>query len=319
MTGYPIAGPLGYPVASSPPLPSSQASGVGGCDSDADSVPATGDTLRARRSGAACLSRVRVGHLEWVQQRLSPRDHHIIATVARFRLVTGAQLGRLHFAEVSPASRDRTRRRVLHRLVAWRVLTTLARRVGGVRAGSAGLIYTLDTTGAWLIRQQSITGATAPRRPGQPGAAFTGHILAVTELYVSLVEHTRREPFQIEEFQAEPACWWPDDLGGQLKPDAHTLLATPRYQDAWWIEVDLATETIPRLRRKLHTYLDFAHRGATGPADVLPRVLITTPNPQRTTAINDLITGLPPPAEHLFGATGHANAADYLISTLLDQ
>lgn len=321
MSTYPVAVPVGYPVASSQSLPRPQATPPSGFDSDTDSLRPAGDPPIPNPSPLSSLSRVRARHVEWVQQRLSPRDHHIIATVSRLRLVTGAQLGRLHFADLSPASRDRTRRRVLHRLVGWRVLATLSRRVGGVRAGSAGLIYTLDTAGTWLIRHHGIaTGtATAPRRPGQPGAAFTSHILAVTELYVSLIERARQESFQVEEFQAESACWWPDDLGGQLKPDAHTLLATEHYRDAWWIEVDQATETIPRLRRKLLSYLDFAHRGGTGPAGVLPRVLITTPTPRRGTAIKALITGLPPPAQELFRAIEHSNAADYLINELLNQ
>lgn len=196
----------------------------------------------------------------------------------------------------------------------------MERRVGGTRAGSAGLVYVLDTAGIWLIRQQAAAaGATAARRPEQPGTAFTSHTLAVTELYGSLVESARQDPFHIGEFQAEPACWWPDDLGGQLKPDAHTLLATADYQDSWWIEVDHATETLPRLRRKLSCYLDFAHRGGIGPKGVLPRVLITTPTPQRRSAIDHLITGLPPPADQLFRAVEYHDAIDHLITALLDQ
>lgn len=256
-----------------------------------------------------------------VHQRLSPRDHQIIHTVTSLRLVTGQQLERLHFAQLSKASRGRARRRVLHRLVTWRVLTTLDRRIGGVRAGSDGLIYTLDTAGHWITRQHTApTGTgTTPRRPAQPGAAFTCHTLAVTELYTSLTEHSRRNSFRLAAFDAEPACWWPNDLGGHLKPDAYTLLATHSHRDAWWLEIDHATETIPRIRRKLLTYLDFAHRSGIGPSGVIPRILITTPGPQRYTAIADLITGLPPPADQLFRVCLHTMAADHLTTVLLDQ
>ena len=262
-------------------------------------------------------ARIRLSYIEQTAQRMSTRDTQIVDTLHRLRLATGAQLERLHFADLSPTGRSRVRRRVLARLVSWRVLATLPRRVGGVRAGSAGLIYTLDTAGAWLVRlHAATTGQTAPRRPTQPGVAFTSHTLAVTELYVQLVEHARTGGFQIAAFEAEPACWWPDDLGGQLKPDAHTLLATSAYQDAWWIEVDQATETLPRLKKKLHTYLDFQRRGGMGPAGVLPRVLLTTPTAQRCTAITGLITGLPPPADQLFRVALHEAAADLLINTL---
>ena len=264
-------------------------------------------------------ARIRLSHIEETAQRMSTRDTQIVNTLHRLRLATGAQLERLHFADLAHSCRSRVRRRVLARLVSWRVLATLPRRVGGVRAGSAGLIYTLDTVGAWLVRlHAATTGQTAPRRATCPGVAFTSHTLAVTELYVQLVEHAPTGNVRLLAFDAEPACWWPDDLGGHLKPDAHTLLATDDYQDAWWIEVDQGTETLPRLKKKLHTYLDFQRRGGIGPAGVLPRVLLTTPTAQRCTAITGLMTGLPPPADALFHAVVHQDAADLLIGTLLN-
>jgi hypothetical protein len=262
-------------------------------------------------------ARIRLSHVEQITERLSRRDKDIIDDIHRLRLVTGAQLERLHFADLSPASRGRTRRRVLHRLVSWRVLATLPRRVGGVRAGSKGLVYHLDTAGAWLLRLRALAhGQNAPRRPAIPSAGLTAHILAVSELYVQLVERARTGAFQVATFQAEPTCWWPDDLGGQLKPDAYAVLAAHAYRDAWWIEADRGTEHRPALQRKLMSYLDFAHRGGIGPAGVLPRILITTPTPARRTAIAEMITGLPPPAEQLFHAVLHEAAADLLIHTL---
>lgn len=262
-------------------------------------------------------TRTRLSHVEQIAERVSTRDSKVIRTVHRLRLVTGSQLERLHFADLGAASRATVRRRVLHRLVTWRVLAALPRRVGGERAGSAGLVYHLDTAGAWLLRYQAAAaGKAAPRRSVTPGTAFTAHTLAVTELYVQLVEQARTSGFRLAAFQAEPACWWPDDVGGQLKPDAYTVLASDQYRDAWWIEVDRGTETLTRLRSKLRTYLDFQRRGGIGPAGVLPRVLLTAPHLRRCQAITDLITGLPPPADDLFRAVLHQEAADLLIHTL---
>lgn len=262
-------------------------------------------------------ARVRLSYVEKISEQLSTRDIAVMDTVHQLRLATGTQLERLHFTHLADTCRSRVRRRVLNRLVTWRVLTTLPRRIGGIRAGSAGLIYALDTAGAWLMRHHATaTGQHAPRRATQPGLAFTAHTLAVTELYVQLVERARTGAFHIAAFDAEPACWWPDDIGGHLKPDAYALLAAHSYQDAWWIEVDQATETLPRLKKKLHTYLNFQERGGIGPAGVLPRVLITTPTAQRCTTLTDLITALPPPAEQLFHAVLHQGAVDLLIHTL---
>ena len=70
-------------------------------------------------------------HIEKIAQRLSTRDIAVMGSVHRLRLATRAQLERLHFTDLRPTSR----RRVLHRLVSWRILTTLPRRVGALAGG----------------------------------------------------------------------------------------------------------------------------------------------------------------------------------------
>ena len=67
----------------------------------------------------------------------------------------GKQLERLHFTELSGASGPVVRRRVLGRLVRWEVLTTLERRIGGVRAGSSGLVYALNIAGKRLVTEDA--------------------------------------------------------------------------------------------------------------------------------------------------------------------
>ena len=53
---------------------------------------------------------------ERLPERLGNRDLAILSDVARVRVLTGDQLTRLHFHELSTKSRDRARRRVLARL-----------------------------------------------------------------------------------------------------------------------------------------------------------------------------------------------------------
>jgi hypothetical protein len=88
---------------------------------------------------------------------LSQRDHDILHTLQVVRVATGAQLGRLHFVDVT----DRDRRHVLHHLVAKRLLARLDRQIGGARAGSAGFVYSLDIAGQRLLHH----GPGAPRSP----------------------------------------------------------------------------------------------------------------------------------------------------------
>jgi protein involved in plasmid replication-relaxation len=139
--------------------------------------------------------RVRQAHVEWVAERLSDRDRAIIGSVARLRLATGAQLERLHFHGLSPRVRARVRRRVLARLVAWRVLMCLERRIGGVRAGSTGLTFALDTAGQQLVRHRD----GSSRRPREPSVTLLGHTLSIAEVYVALVERSRGEALTVAE------------------------------------------------------------------------------------------------------------------------
>jgi hypothetical protein len=85
--------------------------------------------------------------------------------------------------------------RVLKRLVDWHILLPLPRRVGGSLRGSARLAYALDTAGERLLRLRRNLRRDEERirRPGTPGERFVQHTLAVTELFVQLVERSRRD------------------------------------------------------------------------------------------------------------------------------
>ncbi len=256
--------------------------------------------------------RVRVGHVQWVSERLSERDGAIIASVARLRLVTSAQLERLHFHDLAASARARVRRRVLARLVAWRVLMTMPRRIGGARAGSMGLLFALDSAGQHLAS----LGAGSIRRPREPSLALLGHTLAVSELYVALVELSRADGFQVSDYLTEPACWQPNGYGGWLKPDAYLKLSAETFDDYWWIEADKDTEHLPTIRRKLLVYLDHVNGGGSGPEGITPRVLVTVPNEERRAAIAELISRLPDPAAKLLHVATEEHAPEYLLRIL---
>jgi hypothetical protein len=255
--------------------------------------------------------RVRAGYIEALRDNLSERDWAVLEDVGRLRLVTSLQLERLHFAELAQPSRSVVRRRVLGRLVRARVLQTLARRIGGVRSGSDGLVFGLDTAGARLL-------ATAGRRRTEPpGERYTRHVLAVTELYVALVEQARANgDVQLARFAAEPGSWWPDGQGGAMKPDAYALVASAAHRDSWWLEVDRATESLPTLKRKLLVYLDFYNRGQLGPGKVMPWVLITVPDDKRRTRLENLVRRLPGNGETLFTVALQNEAAAVIMGRL---
>jgi hypothetical protein len=233
------------------------------------------------------------------------------------RCLTGKQIERLHFTDLVGRSRSVVRWRVLKRLVDWRVLVPLPRRVGG-GPGSAATVYTLDSAGLALVRlQPSEQGNQAPlRRPGAPGERFIRHVLGVSELHVRLVEASRAGGFDLVDFRAEPEAWIPDGLGGWLKLDAYLVVAAGEIEDCWAVEVDLATEHLPTLKRKAETYLDFHQRGQLGPHGVMPRVLFTVPDDKRRDAVAAMLNRLPIPAETLLHVTTAEQAVNYLSKLL---
>ena len=257
------------------------------------------------------VRRVSAGHVMWVAERLTERDRQIIATVQRLRLVTSLQLERLHFQDLSPTAISRIRRRVLARLVSWRVLTTLDRRIGGERAGSAGYVYALDSAGQQLV---NVGAQTKPRRPEQPGVSLVRHTLAVGELYVQLVELSQPSGVTLDVFDTEPACWRPDGSGGWLKPDAYLELSSAAFTDHWFVELDLGTEHLPVIQRKAAAYLAYLERGL-GPDNVMPRVLFVAPDEQRCAAIAERLAMVPDVPARLFASVLDERAGIFLTDT----
>jgi hypothetical protein len=237
--------------------------------------------------------------LERLIVQLSARDRAILLDLARVRVLTGDQLTRLHFSDLSVVTRDRMRRRVLARLVDHCLAATLDRTIGGSRAGSSGLIYTLGVAGQRALpllgAQTAVHGPTRARSPWTPSTLFLGHTVAISDLYVALREWERAHVLTLARFAAEPASWHPNSLGGYLKPDAYAVLQTSDVEDCWWCEVDQATESLPTLKRKLLSYVDFARAGQVGPERIMPRVLLTVPHDHRLAGVRTIIESLPDP------------------------
>lgn len=264
-------------------------------------------------------SRLSQRRLQELAGLLGPRDRTVLDALGAVRILSGSQLERLAFDEIVASARGRIRRRVLGRLIESGLVVTLTRRVGGVRAGSAGLVYALSAAGQRLLDLESDDAAVRRRRPHTPGALFLAHALAVSEVYVGLVEAARRVPgLRVERFVVEGAARWkPSRADDQiLRPDALAILALEDVEDVWWLEVDRSTESLPLLNGMLHRYLEFAVSGSIGPGGVVPRVLISVTSPQRQAAVRGLIRRLPPPADELFVVTQEDDVVPCLVREL---
>lgn len=251
-------------------------------------------TGRTPRRGRISASEVRQ-----LRSRLSQRDLAILAAVEALRLLQATEVQRAIFTSGSELTRARRARSTLQRLTEAGLLARLSRRIGGVRAGSAGYIYTLTPFGQRVLHPN----AKRLRRVREPGSAFVDHVLAVAELWTRLHEATRAGSLRLVEFQAEPACWRRPEggvSGFAVKPDAHVVVETGDWELHWFIEVDLGTESVSVIRRKADSYVRYWHTGtelhATG---VFPRVLFTVPDEHRREKIVDTLSRVDPEAWQL--------------------
>lgn len=252
-----------------------------------------------------------------LSEQLSDRDHQILAAVARFRVMSGAMLRELFWPQGSPETRARLTRRGLARLTKLEVLSPLARRVGGVRAGSAGLSFALGPNGQRLLAAGS--PARRVRRPSTPGERHLAHTLAVAQLYVDLTVLERSRRAELLAFDPEPECWvpYPGPYGARqiLKPDAYLKLGTPEYEFSWFIEQDMATEAPVTIFSKARRYLDCWRTGTLqSERGVFPRTAWIAPDSARAESIEEALRRLPAEAGKLFVVTTAAEAAALLTA-----
>lgn len=224
-------------------------------------------------------------------EQLSDRDLAILDDLERFRLLSARQIQRLHFVGGNSDSTAsmRAANRALGRLRRHDLVRTLARRVGGVRAGSAGFVYYLGPVGDRLQRHHR--GEPGPRRRySEPSWYFVEHTLAVAELAVQTIEASRTGAFDILQLTPEPGCWQsslsPEGVTQWLKPDLLLVTAAGDYENHWFIEVDLSTEHLPVVLRQCAAYQAHRDNGRyQAEHGLFPAVLWVAPDERRATAI----------------------------------
>jgi hypothetical protein len=237
---------------------------------------------------------------------LNSRQKAILSDVARLGVASGGQLQRLHY-EPSEAGR-RLARIDLAALCELRVLSRLGRTIGGVRAGSRAHCFALGVAGqriVWPDRRRY-------REPWTPNRAYLRHALAVSELYTQL---RTAMGTRLTTYDTEPSCWrsyfGPGGAPATLKPDAFVVLDLGRFEDRFWIEMDLATESGPRITTKAWAYVRYWQSGREQAASgIFPQVLWITTSETRRALMVAALTRLP--AEHwrLFVVVTTDQAAD---------
>jgi hypothetical protein len=253
--------------------------------------------------------------LDELERRLSERDLQILGLVGSFRLMSARQLLLLMFEK----KQQRLARRVLARLVALGLLDRLERRVGGVRAGSAGFIYQLSASGQRIVmRLSNLTDNTRVRRLREPSGRFVDHTLAVADLFVRLHVSAKSGELELLQFDPEPDCWrdfiGPFGVARQLKPDSFAALAEGEWEYRWFVEVDRATEGTATLTGKMQAYVDYWRSGVEqAETGMFPRVAWLTTTETQEERLRAVIDGLEAAAQPLFVVGGLGQEVGLLL------
>jgi Replication-relaxation len=199
--------------------------------------------------------------LEELDEKLLERERAAISVLLEMRFLSTRQVERWVFDGSTPLARARASRRSIAKLVELGIIRHLERRIGGVRAGSAGHINVLTPLGLRLAAFYGWITFEQARRTREPGGQFVRHYLAVAEAHLRVVEAQARDELEVLERQAEPAAWreftGPSGARAMLKPDAFFALGFGSEGAHWFLEVDRATVGGATLDRKLSTYVDY--------------------------------------------------------------
>lgn len=252
----------GKPQAERPELPGFSRYRV--CDSY--SVPVTDSASAGGSPGTASQTPQRVSRrqLQELDSRLGKRDRELLKAVQQYRYLMTGQIQRLLFTDAAnPSAGLRATSRTLKKLSKAGMVSSLSRRIGGVRAGSGSLIWYLTHAGERLLRLHDAK-AFPVRRHFEPSPYFLAHTLAIAETALQLMEICQKHEPKITALQLEPECWRTYSNAGislSLKPDLFAITTTEEYEDRYFIEVDLDTESPAKIIEKCQRYHAYYRSG----------------------------------------------------------
>lgn len=243
--------------------------------------------------------------LSTLSGRLPDRDKDILRALKKYRFLTTAQIERLFMTDtVNPLSRTRNTNRTMKKLREHGLAQPLERRIGGVRAGSSGLIWHLTERGYRLLALES-GEASLRKRFEEPSRQFLEHTLTEAECAVQLHSLCREsEDMELVDIEAEPVCWrFFHDNGQacQLKPDLFVITKYDGVEDRWFMEIDLGTESPATVVEKCKTYRRYFYTGKEQEQnEVFPLVVWIVKDSARKERLRQYIRENLPPQPKMF-------------------
>lgn len=250
---------------------------------------------------------------------VNDRDRAILQSVSEHRYLSTRQIFELHFwSHQTERSGIRACTRVLNRLMEHRLLQRLDRTTGGTGGGSRSYVWGLDVAGDRLLR----AGSAVDRgrlRPREPNPAFLAHTLAIADVRIRLEQYARMGKLELLQVTTEPANWrrfiGPGGATEHLKPDLHAVTATGEWENHYFMEIDLGTESLPVLLAKSHIYDRYRQTGREeGLSGVFPSVLWLMHTEARATRLQDAIASEPRLDHRIFTVVVFDNLVQVLLS-----
>ena len=281
-------------------------------DNGTDSLPIQGRASPAAAEPPDSDRPVRLSRQQLIDlhKRLTPRDLKILANLVKYRFLFTNQIQRLFFTEnESRRTNLINTNRVLKKLREYGVIAPLKRSIGGFKAGSSSMIWHLTEGGYRLLNL--LNEEQYPRkRFDKPSTVFLAHTLAIAETSVQLTTICRAsEKHTLKVADPEPSCWriYQDD-GKKLilKPDLYAVTTETdadgnKYEDSWFIEMDLGTESPNQVVEKCQAYLRYFNTGIEQTAKgVFPVVVWLVKDEARKERLRQYIREKMPPQPKLF-------------------
>ena len=200
-----------------------------------------------------------------LDRTLPLKDKVILSSLQSCRYLTSNQISRLHYNNYANESAGlRSAQRNLVKLRDCGMIVPLDRRIGGVRAGSGSYIWALTESGVWLLHFGD-EDYTPRKRFFEPTLNFLKHTLEVSETFVQLTEICRRRKAALIRAELEPSCWrsytGEDGKPATMKPDMYAVTGDGGYEDSWFIEVDMNTQSPSVVLEKCRRYVLYCVSG----------------------------------------------------------
>ena len=223
--------------------------------------------------------------LEAARREVGGRGMEVLSSIRKYKYITTGQLRRLHFTGGSERAALRSANRTLARLRDSGLIFSLARRIGGERAGSGSFVWSITAAGARLLAMTD-GDVSGRKRNFEPSVAFLTHTLAVAETAVRLTEWAGAGKPSLITLQTEPDSWrqyaGTGGVARYLKPDLFTVTSSGEYEDYYFLELDMATESPAAVLRKCSQYTAYRNTGnAQREYGVFPLVVWLVPDEKR--------------------------------------